>query len=208
MLTRYLYVLVTMVLVAGAVAAQTDCPDQTNVSPIDYDLNVNGVTSAAQTFTADAGGLLAEIEVHLDRIGQPAGPLVLELRATMDGEPDENDAAVLAQQFVAPEAIDGPTTVIFDVSAIELEVSPGVMYAVSFRSPVSGNDPTADVYVVLGGGGNPYPGGKGYFRAFSPEWQRAHDDDGATVDFAFTTYLDCSTPTVSNSWSSVRASYR
>jgi hypothetical protein len=108
--------------------------------------------SVAQTFTVGFAGTLTAVHVVVDPRGTPVQNLDLEVQATTGGVAN---GTVLATASVAPFGGVNPT-VVFDVSAANLAVTPGQVLAFVLKSNATlGND-----YLVRARNLNPYGGGQ------------------------------------------------
>ena len=181
----------TAVACAVAVAAPASAAGTLDQQWVDrdgiYSLGeINSGEDRAQTFTAGLTGLLDRVEVQVARgtgtaNTTPTAPLRVELRRTIAGVPDTDDASVLASVTVPPSAVpqwvfEGPLLGV-DFGDQAVPVAAGDVLAITLRS--STPDGRGYLWAADNDSPNdPYPGGEMYVRAsftngvFSGRWTR------------------------------------
>jgi hypothetical protein len=137
----------------------------------------------AMTFTVGRTGTLTRVDLVLER-GPDAGSgdVVFELRDTVLGAPDPDDASVLTS--IVLDAEDWPASeglVSVDVTALSLAVVAGDVYAIVLRAPGAGA-----VGGWLGADVSAHAGGDGFYRdpAVSGDFVRM------SCDHSFRTHVE------------------
>lgn len=154
----------------------------------------------AQTFTVGITGMFSALDLFISRFPDYGfGPLLVDIRPTIDGVPVESDALALARVSVPAAAVPvgfGAFPLRVDFSSTGLTVATGQMLAFVVRSPetLPTGPSTLPEYAMFAVDSD-YPRGSPFFRAPSlgyPVFQRTD----AFADYAFRTYVDPGTAAV------------
>jgi hypothetical protein len=149
--------------------------------------NFSGIyQDVAQTFTVGLTGQLTSVEFLLSSIGTPPGDLILDIRGTTGGVPNENDASVLGSSVLTATVLGSPAAFVsFDLTASNIQVTTGQVLAIVLRS----RDSTlGDDYRANGDEGGTYAGGAGYLRSQGTGVWDAWETGVGPIDFGFKTY--------------------
>jgi hypothetical protein len=148
-------------------------------------LNTHANYTPAQTFTVGAAGKLSMIEVQIGRDAGALDDLALEIWPTAAGVP--SGAPLFSTPIyagaipVASPSASLPYTPI-NVTAANLNVQPGEIYAIAVRGTAGSNEP--DAFWNWGFPG--YSGGNPYDTFSGQPW----DEVSSTFDFGFRTWID------------------
>jgi hypothetical protein len=154
---------------------------------------INSLVNWAQTFTVGLTGTLTQVDLLLHRLGltiPPGSDIIMEIRPTASGIPNEDISSVLASALIPPGDIPagGPESfVAVDISTTGLSVTTGDVLAIVLRAP--GIDVIGLDIDWWGNSLDEYGSGSA-FRQFisggSFTWDLIPDGD---VDFGFRTYV-------------------
>jgi hypothetical protein len=154
----------------------------------------------AQTFTVGVTGVFSALDLFISRFPDDGfGPLLVDIRPTIDGMPVESDALALAVVSVPATAVTvgfGAFPLRVDFSSAGLTVATGQMLAFVLRSPetpLTGSSSSAEY--ALFAVDDDYTRGRPFSRAPSFGYPVFHGTD-AFADFAFRTYVDPGTAPV------------
>jgi hypothetical protein len=127
-------------------------------------LGTLGQPDNAQTFTVGANGVLAEVQVQVQKNSATAPDLVIDLRPTLGGAPADDDASALATATISSAGLllGVPTWVTLDASAANIVVSAGTRLAIALTVPGSSTPAT---YFWLSDGSDSYTGGQRWGRS-------------------------------------------
>lgn len=174
---------------AGNLARATPVLDQTFdavAAGSSGGLNIESTQEVAQTFRVGVEGKLVSLGIQVRRYGfdLPDADLLVELRPTIAGLPDADDASVLAALTIPATLVPlfvpiVDTFVEVDLGPYSVFVNPGDELAIVLRNPGTG------VYVWLNAVDDPYSGGATYARRFSPDWGQVQPN----LDSGFQTYV-------------------
>jgi hypothetical protein len=146
--------------------------------------------SPAQTFTVGAAGKLSKVDVQIGRDSGANGNLSLEIYPTTGGAPSGSplfSTPISASSIpIAGPSASLPFTSV-DLSAANLNVTPGQQYAIALRGTAGFDDPNP----FWNWGSPGYSGGNPYDSAFGQPW----DEVNQTFDFGFRTWVDAAAPT-------------
>lgn len=187
--------------------ALADCLDQVQGEVGAGAFACQGTIFSAQTFTVGTSGQLDRIEVLVDVVGEPAGPLYIELWQTEGDLSDGTGIATLSSIIIQRDEVDGVNFLVLEVVDDDVFVSEGDVLAIVLSSPDSQNDLNVDYYAWKGGYDIGYPGGEAMFYVFG-SWQLYTNASGSGGDSVFKTYMVCSTPTEDSTWSNMKALFR
>jgi hypothetical protein len=147
--------------------------------------NADGPQSLAQTFTAGITGQLDQLDLMLEKLGNPPSPITVEIRRTSAGAPGPL-SAVLATAGVPTSSVGTSLAFVSVPITPAVPVSAGTQYAiVAYDDGEIGNAASWGEVTT----GNPYAQGAGFgdFTSFPPDddWI----DPGVGSDRAFKTYV-------------------
>ena len=155
-----------------------------------------GAADFSQTFTAGVSGTLDHVSILVERsTADIFSNLIFDVRKTLNGSPVEDDQSPLFTRTIARNEFS--TTAAFfsiDVSAAQIQIKPGEMYAITLRAEL--NYPTgtnAISYWWMGktwyhSAQDPYPFGKNYVR--SPYLGYFTWNSSASRDLGFQTFVN------------------
>ena len=174
------------ILLAMIVIAKVDAEvlDQSHDFPPDQEGTIRSDIDRVQTFTVGVTGTLTRIELRARRFtDSTSAPLIIDIRNTSSGVPEEPNSPVLATTTASAGSIplgsisNAPFTS-FDLSTASLDVSSGDVLAIVLRS--------TDQYEWMKDNSAGYSGGSEFIRStISPTWTVGELDD----DFAFQTFV-------------------
>lgn len=154
--------------------------------------------SGGQSFTVGVGGILSCVEVMVQNINPVAGRLVLEIQ-NVDGDLPNGEILATASMAQSEVPNDEPTFVNFDISAAELPVLAGDVYAIVVSSEArTGGIPVDYRWAGEFGSNGRYSGGIASSRN-NGVWTGV-----SSVDLGFRTYVEPTTPTISTSWGQIK----
>jgi len=160
-----------------------------------------GFTNAsdiAQTLTVGISGLLTrvDVQVYVDALFKPTHDLIVEIRPTVNGVPDDNDASVLATATAKPGAVPvgfagGANFTSFDLRTAQLRVTRGDVLAIVLKTA-----DTAAGYFWITKESATYSAGGFFFRnRLFPRFQSGNRTGGLLVDSGFRTFVEPDSPT-------------
>ena len=135
--------ILTACAVAGSLAAQTACLDQSYVpAALSNGLEVTQNQPVTQTFTVGRSGLLAQVEIA--RInhhnGMSTNPLQVAIVTTVAGVPT---TTTLASVSLPPSAVSTSIApLLVDVSAFQVQVQAGQVLGIALTSPNAPGTPS------------------------------------------------------------------
>jgi hypothetical protein len=156
---------------------------------IDYNPFDPSYVDQAQTFTVGITGQLTSVEVLIGGFNETAD-LLVDIRPTVNGVPEQDDSAVLGEVVVPGAEVPGyPSTFMdLDFSTQNIQVTSGSVLAIVLKIDRS----SQGGYFSWGGEtGDLYPLGEAYTRVNAVDWF-APTSGGLTVDFGFKTYVSSS----------------
>jgi hypothetical protein len=152
--------------------------------------NTSGPQSLAQTFSPGLPGKLDQVDLMLEKLGNPPDPITVEIRSTTDGAPGPL-SAVLATASVPIASLGSSLAFVSVPITPAVPVTVGTKYAiVAYNAGSFGNAASWGEVVT----GDPYGSGAGFtnFSSFPPDggWL----DPGVGSDQAFRTYVAITPP--------------
>jgi len=196
---RIAALLLAVSLAVPALAQVEHCLDQQIVGGPDAPAPLITGWQWAQTFTCEAGGVLSRIEAEVDASATTSGTVTLQLRSTVSLHPDSGDAALLASADLLIDGGAGVQSLVLDLVGSDVVVYPGDVLSLVLVSDTAGYDvftaPRWQGFETAA-----YDGGGAYYRVPLLDWV-AQDH----MDLHLGVYLDCATPTETESWSAVKA---
>jgi hypothetical protein len=141
----------------------------------------------AQTFTVGVSGQLTQIDILMTTRGTPPGDLILDVRSTTAGVPNEDDGSVLGSIVVPAATLPPASFVSFDLSGAGIQLAAGDVVAFVLRS----RDSTlGDDYWIGGGDPGGYAAGDAFLRQNgSPGTWQPWDGSTNVIDLGFKTYM-------------------